>query len=139
MKYCVSIICILLLFSCKESVNPKTVKTYPNGNPQIISYYDENNQLLKQEFFYASGAIKIVGFYNDSEQKTGHWKSYYENGKLWSHNEYLNGKQHGISEGFFKDGTLKYHGHYKEDKKAGEWCIYVKMGNTIDKKCSLID
>ncbi|MGB0402897.1 MAG: toxin-antitoxin system YwqK family antitoxin [Salibacteraceae bacterium] len=139
MKNYIYIILILLLFSCEESLSPKTIKSFQNGNPEIIEYYNQNNQLSKQEFYYPSGALKILGFYDGNGKKTGHWKSYYENGNIWSHNEYLNGEQHGLSEAFYEDGNLRYQGKYKQNKKTGEWCIYVKNGGKIDENCNSVD
>ena len=52
--------------------------------------------------------------YNEQGQKHGPYEWYYENGKLGSKANYLNGKRHGPWEEYYENGKLdeiiiKYH------------------------------
>ena len=44
--------------------------------------------------------------YNEQGEKHGPWESYYENGKLSSKENYVNGKQNGLWEHINENGRL---------------------------------
>lgn len=46
--------------------------------------------------------------YNDKRQRHGPWVVYWSNGKLWHKTNYINGKEHGLSERYGSNGKLYF-------------------------------
>ena len=63
-----------------------------------------NAQEHKQ--YYDNGNLKVTGIYDENGQKTGEWKSYHENGKLYSVGKFENGKATGKWKFFDENGNL---------------------------------
>ena len=59
-------------------------------------------------------------------------KEYYENGQLWQHCFFLNGKLHGECKSYRENGQLMYHYFYLNDKIHGEYKYYYENGQICE-------
>ncbi|MDY6800418.1 MAG: hypothetical protein SVU94_04255 [Bacteroidota bacterium] len=100
--------------------NGKAYHYYRNGKlKKIISFVDDVKNGLAFTFDTDSNIISITRYrnnevilyeeinrYNEKNEKTGVWKSFYTDGIVKEEKEYLNGKLNGIYKIYNKDGFL---------------------------------
>ena len=143
MKYLLGIAITLLLAAC-TTTQEQVEETYPNGAAKLIGLYTETDgQLVKisENGYYENGALEIQGSYNDSGQRVGKWKYWYEcldckpeeTGQLWSECEYKDGLRHGISIIYYENGQKRYEGQYANDSTDGKWLFWNDKG-TLQKE-----
>ena len=79
-------ICLILivLFSCTYKA-VRTATYYDDLNHKIIKYYNENDTLIKEEFFNDKNKILIINEYDYNIKKI---KIFYENGKIQTEKVY---------------------------------------------------
>jgi antitoxin component YwqK of YwqJK toxin-antitoxin module len=96
------------------------MRKHPNGKPYVIMYFKATNQqLAKEEVYFANGTIQWTGTYkNDLENGT--WKYYWENGKLKSEQNYINGKEDGLSVEYDEKGKKISESIYSKGKLISE-------------------
>lgn len=128
MKNLYKIIPILLLLSgCGEKLTEKVIKTYENGQPFVVYYYDKNDQLVSGKEFYESGMLRMEGEFA-GEERHGNWTAYFPDGKVQSTGVYVNGVRVGPSKVYYENGHLWMDGYYVDDHKCGEWVFYDEQG-----------
>lgn len=81
---------------------------------------------------YPNGIVKFKGQFRFGE-KHGHWMSFYPNGLRWSEMHFDKGLRHGPNTAYFEDGSVRYTGFYKLDKKDSVWCYYDSIGHLVEK------
>ena len=74
-----------------------------------------------------TGTGKIIEGY-----KEGEWKFFYPNGKYLGLNVFFEGEKNGKIEKYYENGQLEFEGHYKNDRKIGEWKWFDESGNIIN-------
>ena len=99
---------VLLLGSCAEKLTEKVERSFPDGKPQLVRYYDKNNQCLKEE-----------------------WKAYLRDGRPWSIDTFKNGELEGPSTVYWENGNLRWEGNYKAGVHCGYWRFYDEQGNFV--------
>ena len=62
----------------------------------------------------------------------GEYKEYHDDGSLWVHCHYLNGKLHGEHKDYHENGSLWVHCHYVNDKCHGEYKDYHDDGSLCE-------
>ncbi len=60
-------------------------------------------------------------FIDENEHIQGEYKDFHENGQLWGHVFYQNGKRHGEYKEYFKNGQLWVHSFYQNDKRHRDY------------------
>ena len=78
-----------------------------------------------RDLFYASYTVCTDKNY---KPYTGISKSYYEDGKLKSEENYKDGQLDGISKRYYENGKLRFEYNYKDDKRNGISKSYYKNG-----------
>lgn len=127
---------VLLLISVfLVACGPKKVveSTYKNGNPNVVRYYDKVNgerQLVKEVVYYENENKKLEGDYANNK-RSGHWKAWYEDGKLWSEGEYKDGKRNGPGIVYHENGNKYIESNYSNDEKTGKWRFFDSTGKLI--------
>ncbi len=111
----------ILLFACTDAE-----KSNSDGKTAI----NDTDNPLKEELFYPNGELKMRGETINGE-KHGIWTSYFENGGIWSKNEFDHGVLHGSSVVFHKNGLPYYYGTYTKGEKSGEWSYYNEQGDLV--------
>ena len=74
-----------------------------------------------------------INQYDPEGNKTGYWETYYNNGKIHSKGNYINGKREGIWECYWSDDKLWFKGNYINDKREGYWVFYFPNGSLSSK------
>ncbi len=111
----------IFLFACAAPQDPETEKTESTDNV---------DKPLKQEIYYPNGLVKMRGE-TINGNKHGLWTAYFENGGIWSKNEFDHGVSHGSSIVFHKNGLTYYSGTYTNGEKSGEWSYYTEQGEMV--------
>ncbi len=103
-----------------ENVQRQVMRKHPNGKAYVVLYFNSTNQeLLKEEVYYANGNLQWSGTYkNDIED--GDWIYYYENGRKKSEQHYLKGKEDGIFTDFDENGRMARQTEYSSGRTIRE-------------------
>ena len=116
MKYLLTLISIILFFSCDYFLIEKVKERYNNGKQKLVYYYKKvgDNQILKRIIYYhENGQIKDEENYKDSKLN-GKQISYYSNGKIYSEKNYKNGIKEGKWSYYNKNGIIKKDNTYTD-------------------------
>ncbi len=127
-KFFFSALIIALLISCSGPTVKK--EKYDNGKVKSEKTYqkiDGKEQLVKEIQYHPNGKKYIEGGYSN-ELRDGHWKSYYEDGKLWSEGDFLKGESHGKRTVYHPNGKKYYEGNFDMGKRSGLWVFYDEDG-----------
>ncbi|HBS12961.1 MAG TPA: hypothetical protein DEO36_10560, partial [Flavobacteriaceae bacterium] len=83
------------------------VKTYfPTGQLESVSYH-KDTKITSTKYNLTTGKVQQIGAFNAMGEKTGEWKTFYDNGQL------------------------KETGNYSNGQKTGEWKYYDEEGKLI--------
>lgn len=140
------ILTIIAVASCKhkpidpDDTRPGRIVTelYADSVPKAVIFYklDENGKMTDEKIrevnYYPNKQKYVEANYKDG-LKDGEWKSYREDGKLWSEHHYVQGKEDGDYKTYHENGKLFIDGHYKDGKEVGTWIFYDKNG-TVRKR-----
>ena len=85
---------VLMLGSCTAQLTEKVVAKFPNGQPQLVRYYDKNDNCVKETEYYESGQVKMEGTMK-GEKRDGEWKAYFRDGRVQSIGTFVNGLRTG--------------------------------------------
>ena len=118
MKALFTITCLFILLACS------TPEEHQNDKSTSIENIDKPT---RSEIFYPNGELKMSG-QTINGKKHGLWVAYFENGGVWSKNEFDHGVQHGTTLVFQKSGLTYYTGAYKNGERSGKWQFYDKSG-----------
>lgn len=134
------LILLLVVVSSCNGNKEKTIDDVINSEDyqdslEALKRKNERKELITikygeyKEYYPGKEKIKIRGFVNDDEQRTGKWSFYDQQGNELSVIMYENGKREGFSVVRYPNGSVRYSGEYHEDKKVGEWKFYDEQGN----------
>jgi antitoxin component YwqK of YwqJK toxin-antitoxin module len=74
-------------------------------------------------------AQNLINLYNEKGEKHGYWEEYWNNGKLESRGNYVNGKREGYWEMFhYLTNHLRCKGNYVNGEQDGYWEWYYTDG-----------
>jgi antitoxin component YwqK of YwqJK toxin-antitoxin module len=134
----------LLLFVVLASVTacnrvkttPEIKETYADGKPKIIVEYiteESGKKILYKETHYFPGGEKkhISGLYNNSQQRSGIWTSWYENGQKNSEYNFIDGKEDGVYNVWHSNGNQYIKGKYDMGKEVGIWTFHDTLGKVM--------
>ena len=121
---------MLFLASCTAQLTEKVMVSYPNGQPQVVRYFDKHNNCVKESEYYESGQVKMEGGMKDGKME-GEWTAYFIDGRVQSHGFFKDGKRTGAAQVFYSNGNKYEEGSYKEGKHIGYWKFYDEQGNLI--------
>jgi antitoxin component YwqK of YwqJK toxin-antitoxin module len=127
MKKLLTILCLVLLVSCSNEVDPDKL-VYRNGlyyevnstkpfTGSVVEYHD-NGQLEHREN-YKKGL------------RDGLFEEYHDNGQLKERGDNKNGRRDGLFESFYENSYLEEKGNYKNGYKEGLWEEYSGWDQTI--------
>ena len=126
----VFLVAVLVLGSCSAQLTEKVEAKFPNGEPQIMRYYDKSDKCVKETEYYESGQVKMEGSMN-GEKREGEWKAYFPDGRVPSIGTFVNGLRTGKATVWQENGNLLQEGFYKEGKHIGKWKFYDEQGNLL--------
>ena len=121
---------MLFLASCTAQLTEKVMVSYPNGQPQVVRYFDKHNNCVKESEYYESGQVKMEGGMKDGKME-GKWKAYFPDWRVQSIGFFSNGLRTGEATVWQENGNLYQEGFYKEGKHCGKWKFYDEQGNLL--------
>lgn len=116
-----------VLASCSGQLTEKVEVSFPNGQPQIVHYYDKHDKCVKETEYYQSGQVKMEGGMKNGKME-GEWTSYFPDGRMQSVGSFKDGKRTGEATVWQENGNLLQEGHYKNGKHCGLWKFYDEQG-----------
>ena len=121
---------MLFLASCSAQLTEKVMAKYPNGQPQVVQYFDKQDQCVKEIEYYDSGQVKMEGGMKDGKME-GEWTAYFIDGRVQSHGFFEGGERTGAAQVFHSNGNKCEEGFYKKGKHCGKWKFYDEQGNLL--------
>ena len=128
MKKLLSFLLLLLSFSACHTLTEKVEATYPNGQPQLVHYYDKSDVCVKEIEYYETGQVKMEGSLKNGK-RDGLWTAYFIDGRPQSIGYFENDLRTGKSTVYRENGNLYQEGFFKEGKHCGKWRFYDEQGN----------
>jgi antitoxin component YwqK of YwqJK toxin-antitoxin module len=132
MRYFTIILLVLMMVSCENmQLNEVIVEKYPDGTPKRAQYFSgegEDQQLVKEIFYYDDGQKRVEGHFNDKGKKDGKWIYWYPDGKKWSEGYFSEGLNHKKRTTWHESGEKHYEGTYDMGKRIGLWKFYSDEG-----------
>jgi antitoxin component YwqK of YwqJK toxin-antitoxin module len=120
----------LFLASCSAQLTEKVEAKFPDGQPQVVHYFDKNNNCVKETEYYQSGQVKMEGGMKDGKWE-GKWVAYFPDGRMQSIGYFENGLRTGQATVWQENGNLLQEGFYKGGKHCGKWKFYDEQGDLI--------
>lgn len=114
---------------------------YRNGKPKVVaSFKDDIPEGVRREYdqagnvvrgyIFKNGVVVGQGIIDESGQRQGAWKEFYEGGEVYGEGSYLNNKRTGAWKYFYRDGKTEQQGTYNAaGKPDGVWKWYYESGN----------
>lgn len=121
---------VLLLGSCAKQLTKKVEERFSNGQPQIMRYYDKNDECVKETEYYETGQVKMEGPMKNGKME-GEWTAYFIDGRVQSHGFFKDGERTGAAQVFYANGNKYEEGFYKDGKHCGKWKFYDEQGDLI--------
>lgn len=121
---------LLLLAACSPQLTEKVMVSYPNGQPQVVRYFDKHNNCVKEVEYYDSGQVKMEGGMKNGKME-GKWVAYFPDGRMQSIGTFENGERTGAASAWQENGNLYYEGFYKKGSVSGHWKWYDEQGYVI--------
>ncbi|MBQ8957948.1 MAG: hypothetical protein IJ057_05545 [Bacteroidales bacterium] len=118
---------LLVMASCSGQLTEKVEVAYPNGQAQVVRYYNRHNNCVKEIEYYDSGQVKMEGGMKDG-MMDGKWTAYFPDGRMQSIGTFIEGKRTGAATVWQENGNLYYEGFYKEGRQSGHWKWYDEQG-----------
>lgn len=119
---------------CKPHYTEVIQTLHDDGSRQLVYYYRINQSdstlMMMREFYPSSSQIRIEGSFKNKE-RDGLWKSWREDGKVWSEGSFKEGKRDGITKVYHENGKLYYTGNYNNDQRIGTWKFYSDNGKLL--------
>ena len=112
---------------------PKVIATYKNGVPEGVRREYNKEGKVEKSYVFHNGKIIAEGVLTDAGKKEGHWKEYYDDGKLKSEGDYKNDKKTGRWRYYYHNGQLEETGEYVDGKPVGDWYWYYPSGKILRK------
>jgi len=116
-----------LLTSCESEPQAKAIDSYENGQAALVEYINDAGEKVKEERFHQNGQLHMFGTYKNG-LRHGPWKSYYEDGTLWSDNYFVDGNNEGDYANYFENGQIRMKGQYAGGSKTGKWSFFDENG-----------
>ena len=120
----------LILGSCSPRLTEKVEGKHPNGQPQLVRYYDKNDNCVKETEYYETGQVKMEGGMKNGKME-GEWTAYFIDGRVQSHGFFEEGLRTGPAQVFYSNGHKYEEGSYKNGKHCGLWKFYDEQGHLV--------
>ena len=118
------------LASCSNQLTQKVERAYPNGQPQLVHFYDSHDRCVREVEYYETGQVKMEGGMKNGKME-GEWTAYFPDGRVQSHGFFEDGKRTGAATVYFNNGNLMSEGFYTDGKHSGHWKWYDEQGNLL--------
>jgi hypothetical protein len=131
---------IAISWSCRNQgtkepppVDTEIIDLWDNGLARKVWVYSNINgtrTATKEIQYHPNGKKSMEGSLKDG-LRHGEWKSWYENGNLWSVGTFANGLRHGKGVVYHPNGKKFIEGTYINGERAGTWMWWDENGQVI--------
>ncbi|MBK9291467.1 MAG: hypothetical protein IPM52_07555 [Bacteroidetes bacterium] len=140
--YVFSGLLMILLFSAScanrtpsepQAVASEIVDLWDNGQARKVWLYanvDGVRTVVKEIQYHPNGVKSMEGPLKDG-LRHGEWKSWYEDGNLWSVGSFVNGLRHGKGIVYHPNGKKFIEGAYLNGERVGKWYWWDEEGRSI--------
>jgi len=105
---------------------------YDNGNPEYIWTYNESGERTGvQKYFYEDNSLLIEGYW-DRGKEIGIHKEYYQDGRIKRESNWVNGIINGISTEYYATGEVKIVRRFENGVLDKNSVVYYTLENTND-------
>ena len=111
-----------------ENSELETRGKYNNDKQEGIWEYFDNNGVLEKKIHYEDGQLFSKQNYKNGKEVSNTKFYYHDNGQLSSRGNYKNGKRDGLTENFRENGQLGSRKNYKNGKEDGLFEFYHENG-----------
>ncbi len=101
------------------------------GTPSIIKKFSIKSDSAFVQFLTPKGKVKTEGWML-GKKRVGKWTYYFTDGKLFSEEEYVDGKLNGVVKNYYRNGKLTEETSYKGGNKNGLSKIFTEAGILIE-------
>lgn len=101
------------------------------GTPSIVKEFSSKSDSAFVKFYTPKGKVKSKGWMI-GRNRVGKWMYYFSNGKVFSEENYKDGKLDGVVKNYYPNGKLTEETHYTEGKKDGVSKVYTDEGILIE-------
>ncbi|OSY88258.1 hypothetical protein WH52_05625 [Tenacibaculum holothuriorum] len=109
-------------------------KFYAVGSPyfpSITKDFSKASDSAFVKFYTPKGKVKSEG-YMLGKNRVGEWKYYFSNGKIFSIENYAEGKLQGLLKNYYPNGKVTEETHYENGKKNGLSKVYTDDGTLLE-------
>lgn len=124
---------LIFLISCKPEIKDEIIELHPDGSmkkQQFYTFKRGKKDIVREVEYYSNGNVLMEGNIKNN-QRVGEWKSFHQDGELWSIGYYEEGKRVGKSEVFFENGQKRIEGNYESGNRIGKWIFYNMDGEKV--------
>jgi hypothetical protein len=130
---------VFLAVSCIRNVtepipsDTEIVEIWDNGQPRVVRLFlvVDSVKTAVKEIQYHSNGIKSMEGPLENEVRHGMWKSYFEDGTLWSEGAFQKGLRHGKGIVYHPNGRKFIEGTYMLGERVGKWTWWDENGSVI--------
>ena len=141
LRYGIIFCCVLLSCTSEDKASSKSTSQKHTGNEDIYNMsYNVSDTIRTRSLediegandgpvslYYPNKVLKAEGeILNGKKQSL--WKSYYDNGSLWSSTYFNQGDPDGHTISYYRNGTVMFKGQYSKGKRVGSWIFYDEDG-----------
>ena len=121
----------LAFMGCQEPIT-HVIEEFEPGTPKLEYTFSGTDTLNRQETeYHPNGQIFKQGPVKNGLRE-GEWKAWYQDGTLWSIQNFKAGLKEGENRVWYENGILRFEGGFKEDRRFGNWVFYDMEGDTVD-------
>lgn len=115
------------------AVDSEIIDLWDNGLARKVWVYGRinNTRIAIREIQYHPDGTKSMEGGLKEGRRHGEWKSWYENGSLWSIGYFSDGLRHGKGIVFHPNGKKFIEGSYINGERAGKWMWWDENGKPI--------
>lgn len=131
---------ILLIMSCQSRKSNEPVASdteiidlWDNGRAHKVWVYaliNGKRTAIREIQYHPNGVKSMEGPLKDG-LRHGEWKSWYEDGSLWSVGSFVNGLRHGKGIVYHPNGKKFIEGAYIHGERSGKWMWWDEDGRLI--------
>jgi antitoxin component YwqK of YwqJK toxin-antitoxin module len=94
----------------------------------IHNEFDRDGNILKSKIYDNNGSLLSVGLISKEGNREGKWNDFFRNGSIKLDGEYKNNQKEGKWTFFYENGRIEQVGNFKGGKEYGIWIWYYYNG-----------
>lgn len=118
----------------KYDLNNKLIYSGPYRNDIPVGIhreYNEDGSIKKALIYNDNGVLISEGIVDETGNRNGSWKDFYEDGSLKAEGRYTNNMQTGTWKYYNTKGVVEQTGNYNNGRPDGTWKWYYESGELL--------